>query len=191
MTRSPRWHARRLAVPGLVLPTVVALSAAAQATAPPGWRVAQTFGAQSGEHDISAVSRSDVWVAGAKFSGSVSESVFVERWNGRAWHPISVPKQFTSLPFGALDGLSVSAASARSAIVAMTISGNGGLNPQQYLLVWNGRGWSTTKLAGIPGPTGIAAFSGSDMWAFEFGTHPYALRYNGKDRKSTRLNSSH
>lgn len=178
MTRSPRWHARRLAAPALVLLTVVGLSVAAQAAGRPGWRVAQNLGLHSGASDISAVSRTDVWVAG--ISGSAPESVFVERWNGRAWQAISVPRRFTDLSFGAVDDLSIAGASAKSAFVALTLSHNG-LDPQQYGLVWNGHAWTTTKLASVAGPDGIAAFSGSDMWAFEDGSHSaYALRYNGQ-----------
>jgi hypothetical protein len=152
----------------------------------PGWRVVQNLGSNGSATDISATAQSNAWATGITGPPN-SESLFVERWNGRAWHMITVPKRFTGLPFPVLVTASVSGPSAKSAFVVVTLSSNGGAAYSQYGLIWNGHSWSTTKLASIPGPDGVAAFSGSDMWVFETASHPYALRYNGRAWRRTPL----
>src|SRR5215472_10034684 len=136
----------------------------------PGWRVVQNLGSNAGATDISATAQSNAWAAGVTYTPSsapASESLFVERWNGRAWHMIAVPKRFTGLPYPILETAEVSGAWAKRALVVVTLSNNGGTAFSQYGLIWNGHSSSTTKLASIQGPDGIAAFSGSDMWVFE------------------------
>jgi hypothetical protein len=153
----------------------------------PGWRVVQNLGPDRGATDIAATGQSNAWAVGSFTSPQGSESLFVERWNGRAWHAITVPRRFTGLPYPTLETASVSGPSATSALVVVTLTANNGVAHSQYGLIWNGHTWSTTRLASIDGPAGVAAFGDSDMWVFELGSRPYALRHDGKGWRRTRL----
>jgi len=166
------------------------VQAADRLASAPGWRVVQNLGPDSGATDISATGQSNAWAAGVTYSppsAPAFESLFVERWNGRAWHMIAVPKRFTDLPYPDLGSAEISGASANRALVVVFLSNNGGTETSQYRLIWNGHSWSTTKLPSISGTVEIAAFSGSDMWIFESARRPYSLRYDGKGWRRTPL----
>ena len=167
---------RRLTI--VVVAIVIAgISAAvpAGAAGTPGWRIVDTIGpanGSSGLFQVSASSAGNAWATGAlcgtacEKAGGNNPRPIVERWNGKAWSQVAMPK-----------GTSVFVQSAAIP---------GGVWASAYkgkcrtidAFRWTGKKWVNTGAPGCKSYFWFAAFSASDAWTF--GNGRCAARYNGR-----------
>ncbi|WP_086818960.1 hypothetical protein [Allokutzneria sp. NRRL B-24872] len=127
---------------------------------------------------ISALSENDAWAAGCAQTGDFSAGVpLLNRWNGKAWSAVSVPKP-ANANFACLR--SVTARSATEAWAVGYAGTSAGVRP--LALRWDGKAW--TEVAAAPTGAPEAKFtsvvvSGKDVWAIGFadpeGGNPLAL----------------
>jgi hypothetical protein len=126
---------------------ITALAAAAIGTASastataPRWRFAYTsHTVMSAFSGVAAVSPHDAWAVGAYApqGGAVGARPIVERWNGKSWSAVTLPKRFRTNA----ELTAVAASSPTNVWVFGFSRDSKGLNPQTFALRWNGS-WST------------------------------------------------
>ena len=170
------------AATGLTL--AAAGSVAAQASSPPGWRIVKNLEQTYGFISLGGIAASGPGNAWAM--GTTSQSLVVTRWNGSTWQDVKPPAKFTGLtgPSNVQTGPLGTSSAANAWLFPVVI----GATSAWYALHWNGKGWTTARLAGAAGILNTAVFSPSDVWAFGFAPPktpvlgygpPYVRHYNG------------
>jgi hypothetical protein len=182
---------------GAGLALALGLGTAEGATAP-GWHVTKTLGpyaGATGAGQFLATGAQDGWSDWTTCNpcgGSKPVSTFmVQRWNGRSWHAVLIPKGLA-----ALEGYAPVALAASSSTNAWVFNG---LQDNRRALHWTGRSWrhvtvpSWVVRGNLSGDVQAAAyaFAPGSMWVFSFGidsfTKPetFAARYtDGRWSKS-------
>jgi hypothetical protein len=168
--------------------TVAALAlgagpAAAQASVPPGWSVAEVYGQASGYPDLQGVAASGpdaAWV-----SGNAAGGLVIYRWNGTSWRGLTPPGTFAATGSVSVNDTVIGASSANN---MWTFPGVSSTAFEQYALQRHDGTWKTFKLGKTAQVGATAVFSPSDVWAFGmndvstasgYGT-PYVRCYNGQ-----------
>jgi hypothetical protein len=156
-----------VAAPAAAAPVASATTAACRhLTGGPAASPGATFNNLAG---VTMLSECNVWAVGAQSgTGSPSQTVLVERWNGTAWKVVKSPSPGTA----SSKLTSVSALSASSVWAVGQFSdarSDGSSGPGQTLTEhWNGSAW---KVVPSPNPgdanllTGVKAVSANDVWA--------------------------
>jgi hypothetical protein len=169
---------------------VPGLTATAQASPNPGWRVVKTIGPANGTtlFDVVADSPGDAWATGATCYGCGHPELLIEHWNGSGWAKVAGP---SGVPAGSWGSL-ISAASATEVWVAV-LRNPGQTGSSERLLHLSGHHWTTVILPANVAVNAITAFTASDAWIFgAYFTGPkagqqYNLRYTGHSLRSVKL----
>jgi hypothetical protein len=101
---------------------------------------------------ISASGRDNVWVSGSAYRSS-KEVVTAYRWNGRAWHPVSVPHTVIDNA-----GPEVTAVSPSNVWLGWYD------NTSTHALHWNGHHWRTVAVSYYTNPTDIVPDGEGGYW---------------------------
>ncbi|MFB9904865.1 hypothetical protein [Allokutzneria oryzae] len=137
---------------------------------------------------ISALSENDAWAAGCAQTPDFASGVpILNRWNGKAWSAVSVPKP-ANADFACLRGVTAKSANDAWAVgYAGTASG-----PRPLTLHWDGAKWTEVAAAATGAPEAKfsnVVISGKDVWAVGFTSAdpsdprsfaPHAQRWDGK-----------
>jgi len=157
--------ANAVAARAAVARTRAAAAAREQRAAGTGWRVLLRLPADQQSTllgSITEVSPADAWSTGAAVPHKGRFHPLVERWNGTAWHPVTLPAAVAGkwqrvFPFSAIG------ASSGSDFWAFSEVRGGWLH-------WDGVRWSTGLLPdNTPNPLVISStevFSSTDVWVF-------------------------
>ena len=103
--------------------------------------------------DITASAPNDVWLSGFAYSGSKKQVVAAYRWNGTAWHAVSMPHP--ALNDGGPNVTAVSSANVWIGWYDTTTS---------HVLHWNGRTWQAVRLSGLADPIDIVPDGKGGYW---------------------------
>ena len=168
-----------LAVAALALGTAPAV---AQASAKPGWTVAEVYGPASGYPDLQGVAASGRGAAWA--SGNTFGVLVIYHWNGKSWNKLAPPAIFEETGSVSVNDPVIDASSPSDMWTFPTVSTTA---IEQYALQRHDGTWKTFKLSKTAEVGAAAVFSSSDVWAFGmndvsttsgYGT-PFVRRYNG------------
>ena len=172
---------------------------AAQATAPPGWRLVKQFGgcnSDFGVQSVTATGASNAWATGdfSLFfpkSGVCSRiSLLIAHWDGRSWQHIRPPVGFRPAGRSHSAGHAIAALSASYSWVFVDRVFNKFPVPQSFALLWRNGRWRAIRLADGLVINSAVAFTRSSAWAFgsrSVGTQvaAYAARFNGQGWQAT------
>jgi hypothetical protein len=158
--------------------------AVAQASAAPGWSVAEFYGPASGWPDLQGVAASGpgaAWVSGNNAAGDL----VMYHWNGKTWNALTPPATFEPAAGTASVNDSVIGASSKNDMwtfptVTTTVS-------RQYALERHDGTWKTFDFGKSADVWATAVFSPSNVWAFGMNAvatasgygMPWARHYNG------------
>jgi len=159
--------------------------ASATTAATTRWRFSYTSRtAMTAFYGITALSAHDAWAVGSYApEGGPGARPIVERWNGRSWSAVTLPKRYRTNA-----QLTAIAASSPTNVWVFGFSrDSNGLNPQTFALRWNGswsaRGdWHTSNVV-----NSATVLNSGNVWIF--GTD-WTLHYNGTAWTTRKLSFS-
>ena len=164
-----------------------------QAATDPGWRLAATFGAATGQTAITGLSATgpeNAWGVGRTCPlNCAGENLLVVRWNGTGWRQMTLPPALRPDQQGGVIGAS-------STKNVWIFTGSDGPATRERAIHFDGRGWSGFLLPAAVGITGTAVFSTTNVWAFgSYDGGPksgqqYNLRYDGHSWRRVTLPAS-
>jgi hypothetical protein len=190
MRRTPL--VRRFAAAGLSAGLVVTLGLGQAQAATTGWRVTKTLGPYAGATYVNGFVASgardawSTWGTCNPCSGSKRVNTFtVQRWNGRSWSRLPLPKALEAEE--ATFGVGLAASSSTNAWLFNWFQDS------TRALHWTGKSWHVVRIprwvvrGNLSGEVGLApyAFSPASAWVFSLGidslTKPqtFAARYSG------------
>jgi hypothetical protein len=189
---SPRAWAVTLAAAALSAGTAIPADAATT----PGWRITQTYAADSDLYGSVATGASDAWAVGggaralAEAASTATEDppTIVWHYNGHAWQTVTVPSGLQTGPPGEQ---AIAATSGSDAWLAGSeITGNTEATKLEH---WNGTKWNAVDTFENSYPSAIVAVNAKDYWAF--GSENYAVinvawHYTGKTWVTTPIQES-
>jgi hypothetical protein len=155
---------------------------AAQASAKPGWSVADLYGPASGYPQLQGIAARGPDAAWA--SGNTFGDLLVYHWNGKSWNKLTAPARFEMTGSESVNDSVIGASSANDMWTFPTVSTT---VLKQYALERHDGKWKIFDFGKTAEVAATAVFSPTNVWAFGtkdvstasgYGT-PYVRRYNG------------
>jgi hypothetical protein len=123
---------------------------------------------------VAALSPTSAWAVGHSYNSATAVyRTLVERWNGTAWNVVASPNG--SSAYNEL--WDVAALSPSSAWAVGYSNPNGGGASNALIERWNGTSWTIVPTGAAGTLFGVAASSGSDVWAVG---GPLTMHFNGQ-----------